>query len=498
MAPMAVRSNMLYGRSLLVCALVSICHPLFADEASTSKRLEQAKRSEPELIAFLSRMPKGADLHNHVTGAIYSDFILDNAVKQGLYFDTKTSGFAKDSGDGRVPASALLTNNALLYQYLNKVSMRGWYPNTTSGHDHFFETFDIIGSGFTGWSTEDLLVEVLRRNQMQSVQYMELMTQCGPSEQLNAFYQDPPPVDDFEKAYQALRPKMAALAKAEPAYMNARAKTLAARLDPTRPIDVRYIMQLNRLSTNSVFFSTACAAMTLMRADRRVVALNIVAPEDHPNARNNFDMQMKMLDWLWRRFGKPNITLHAGELTLQYSPVEVMRDRIRKSIEVGHAKRIGHGVSIAWERDLPGLFKEMREKGIMVEICLTSNASILGVSGLEHPFLLYRRAGIPLNLNTDDEGVSRSNLTNELVRAVRTYNLHYSDLKQLARNSIEFSFLPGQSLYRNRDYRKLIKGFDGVRKPQWSPSISAQGAMRQSDKLRVQVRLERAWAQFER
>ena len=140
----------------------------------------------------------------------------------------------------------------------------------------------------------------------------------------------------------------------------------------------------------------------------------------------------------------------------------------------------------------------MREKGIMVEICLTSNASILGVSGLEHPFLLYRRAGIPLNLNTDDEGVSRSNLTNELVRAVRTYNLHYSDLKEFARNSIEYSFLPGQSLYRNRDYRKLIKGFDGVRKPQWSPSISAQGAMRQSDKLRVQVRLERAWAQFER
>ncbi len=488
---------MLFRRSLLILALVCASLVAPADESVVAKRFEAAKRSEPQLIEFIKAMPKGADLHNHVTGAIYSDFILDHAVKEGLYFDTKTSGFAKEAGEGRVPASTLLTNNALLDQYLDHVSMRGWFPNTEDGHDEFFDTFGIISTGFTGWSTDDLLVEVLRRNQLQHVQYMELMTQCGPSDQLNAFYQNPPPIDDFEEAYQSLKPKMEALAKAEPAYMDARSKALAARLDPNRPIDVRYIMQLNRLSSNPVFFATACAAMTLIKADKRVVALNIVAPEDHPNARNNFDMQMKMLDWLWRRFGKPNITLHAGELTLKYSPVEVMKDRIRKSIEIGHAKRIGHGVSIAWEDDLQGLFKEMRDKGILVEICLTSNASILGVSGDRHPFELYRANHIPICLNTDDEGVSRSNLTNELVRAVRTYNLSYRDLKEFARNSLEYSFLSGESLYVDRNYGKLRSGFDGVRKRSWTPSRAALKQMAESDKLRVEVRLERAFSNFE-
>src|SRR5688572_6576004 len=85
----------------------------------------------------------------------------------------------------------------------------------------------------------------------------------------------------------------------------------------------------------------------------------------------------------------------------------------RTSIETGHARRIGHGVSIAWEDDLPGLLKKMKADGVAVEVCPSSNASILGTEGDRHPSRLYRRAGVPVTLNTDDEGISRSNLTME-------------------------------------------------------------------------------------
>jgi adenosine deaminase len=62
------------------------------------------------------------------------------------------------------------------------------------------------------------------------------------------------------------------------------------------------------------------------------------------------------------------------------------------------------------------------------------------VKGNDHPFPIYRTYGVPVELSTDDEGVSRSDLTQEFERAVLTYQLSYADVKQLAQNSIEYSF----------------------------------------------------------
>src|SRR5207302_4459645 len=64
-----------------------------------------------------------------------------------------------------------------------------------------------------------------------------------------------------------------------------------------------------------------------------------------------------------------------------------------------------------------------------------------------HPFETYRRFGVPVTLSTDDEGVSRIDLTHEYLRAALTYDLSYEELKTLARNSLEYAFLPGESLW---------------------------------------------------
>jgi len=54
-------------------------------------------------------------------------------------------------------------------------------------------------------------------------------------------------------------------------------------------------------------------------------------------------------------------------------------------------------------------------------------------------------------LSTDDEGVSRIDITREYVRAALDYHLSYQDLKQLARTGMEHSFLPGESLWAAPD-----------------------------------------------
>jgi adenosine deaminase len=91
----------------------------------------------------------------------------------------------------------------------------------------------------------------------------------------------------------------------------------------------------------------------------------------------------------------------------------------------------------------------------MVEVNLTSNDVILNVKGNDHPFMLYRKAGVPVALSTDDEGVSRIDLTHEYVRAADTYPLSYHDLKLMVRTSIEHSFLPGDSLFERVTPEKL-------------------------------------------
>jgi len=139
----------------------------------------------------------------------------------------------------------------------------------------------------------------------------------------------------------------------------------------------------------------------------------------------------------------------------------------------------------------------MRREGIAVEICLSSNASILGVSGREHPLHLYRSNGVPVFLNTDDEGVSRSTLTLEWIRAIRDQGISYQELKEMARNSIEYSFLRGQSLYQGRSYDHLNPAFLKCRQPSWKPNPAAERLLRSSEKMRVQLRLERAITAFE-
>src|SRR5437588_12412498 len=88
---------------------------------------------------------------------------------------------------------------------------------------------------------------------------------------------------------------------------------------------------------------------------------------------------------------------------------------------------------------------------MMGEISLTSSDRVLGGSGKNQPFPLYRQFGVPVALATDDEGVSRIDLTHEYVSAVQTYGLSYRDLKQMVRTSLEHTFLSGESLWRAPD-----------------------------------------------
>jgi adenosine deaminase len=186
-------------------------------------------------------------------------------------------------------------------------------------------------------------------------------------------------------------------------------------------------------------------------ADPRFVGINLVMPEDGYTAMADYALHMRMVGFLHTLYPKIHISLHAGEIAPGFVPYEGLCCHIRLAVEEAKAERIGHGVDIIYENNPHALLKEMAANHVMVEISLTSNDVILGVNGKDHPFLLYRMFGVPVALSSDDEGVSRIDLTHEYVRAVQTYDLHYADLKRMVRTSLEHSFLPGASLWSAPD-----------------------------------------------
>jgi adenosine deaminase len=144
------------------------------------------------------------------------------------------------------------------------------------------------------------------------------------------------------------------------------------------------------------------------------------------------------------------------------------------------------------------LLKEMAAGHVMVEINLSSNDVILGVRGKEHPLPIYRRSGVPVALSTDDEGVSRIDLTNEYVRAVQTYGFTYAELKKMARTGLEHSFLPGASLWEKQDVftptaADCARDTLGTEKP----SNGCATFLKSSAKVREQWELERRFRAFE-
>jgi aminodeoxyfutalosine deaminase len=125
------------------------------------------------------------------------------------------------------------------------------------------------------------------------------------------------------------------------------------------------------------------------------------------------------------------LTAHAGETTGPES--------IWGALNIG-AERIGHGLSAQHD---PELMEILSERQIPVEICMTSNVRTGSCPSLgEHPVRRYFESGLMITLNSDDPALFGSDLTGEYRLAEQEFCFTAEQLRELAANSIEASFLP--------------------------------------------------------
>jgi adenosine deaminase len=248
-----------------------------------------------------------------------------------------------------------------------------------------------------------------------------------------------------------------------------------------------------------VVFAQMLLGFELMAADGRFVGVNLVMPEDDPVARRDYRLHMQMLNFLRSWYPRGHITLHAGELTEAFAPPDDLTFHIRDAVLTGQAERIGHGVDIAGETNADDTLRTMAERHVLVEIALTSNEQILDVSGKDHPFPLYRGSGVPVALVTDDEGVSRTDLTAQYERAVTSYDLSYADLKMMARAALQHGFLQGDDLWQGPDDFQPAKACSREQPgAATTRSASCKDLLRSSAKARAEWAQEAEFSRFER
>jgi adenosine deaminase len=508
-----------YTASFAACLVASLALVSAAATAQTPPAEARAARAfqaaaqagAPALRVFLDQFPKGADLHVHLSGAVYAETFIRDAGEDGLCVDPASLSFAKPPcAPPLLPAAQLPAHQELYDRLIDAFSMRGFVPTPGfSGHDQFFSTFarfDGIGKRHIG----EWVDEVASRAAAQNQQYLELMETPIFSHAAQIAHQNP-----LNEDFAQYRQTLLALGLRDEVFVDREdvraAETLRRQIEhcgtpqaaPACQVQIRYIYQVLRgFAPEQVFAQTLLAFETVQASldahEPGFVGLNFVMPEDGFLSMRDYTLQMKMLDYLHTVYPRVPISLHAGELAQGLVPPEGMRFHIRQAVELGHAARIGHGVDVMHEENAAALLKEMAAKHVMVEINLSSNEGILGVKGAAHPFPLYRAAHVPVALSTDDEGVSRIDLTGEYVRAALDYRLTYADLKQLARTGMEHNFLSGASLWAAPD---VFTAANAVCKGQTpgteKPTPACKSFLDGSEKAAAQWELEGRFRAFE-
>lgn len=434
----------------LLCCSASIS---FANQEKNVQQYLQSISQDPNaLYQFFKEMPKGGELHYHLSGGAYPEMVLNTALQQAYCFNPKTwqALYQPDACAG-ISSSTLKDNPDNYQKIIRAWSLQDFIPSSSeSNADHFFNYF-AKSYAISERNYPVLLVDILQRAADQNESYLEIMVLPALSAWDKIALPRLESPKDFSKLYgfliknrefhQAVDEDVKHIAQ-----MWSKTRELLAcdqkNPQPACRIEVRFQQYALREQSIEKVFAQALLAFLVTQKSPYVVGVNFVQREDGFLALKDYREHMQVFDFLYHQYPQVPIALHAGELSLNLVSPEALRFHIQAAIQQGHARRIGHGVDIAYENNAEAILQMMRVQGIPVEVNLTSNAAILGVAGKQHPLNYYIAHQVPVVLSTDDEGILRTDLTTQYVAAVMQHHLSYANIKVINRNALVFSFLP--------------------------------------------------------
>ena len=411
--------------------------------------LANNKKSDALFVNF----PKGGDLHLHLAGAVYPEEFILIGQHNDYCIDLKTfTAYPKPQCRAHLPMAQL--SKTLYKQTIAEWSLKNiTEKDAVTAHDHFFDAFKKF-INITNLERANMLHVILRRAAIHHIRYLEIMNTLDnnlsatiASEIIynNNFKKLQKIIEnkDLDKNITATEKDLEQLQLKTNKLLGCDKNAQAIGCQ----VHYKFMYEILREQAPQKVFASLLFGFKLASKNSDVVGINLSQAEDGRIASRDYRLHMQMIRFLKKQFPKVKISLHAGELTPTLVNSKDLQFHIQSAIKTAGAKRIGHGISIQYEKNLTDLIDMMKKKNVLVEINLSSNQKILGITGEKHPLSFYLKSKILVALSTDDEGLLRSSLSDEYQNAYKKHALTYCQLKQLSRNALTYSFLPGQSLW---------------------------------------------------
>jgi adenosine deaminase CECR1 len=431
--------------------------------ADFAQRFEEIKSnaSPRELYAFLFALPKGGDLHHHNGLSIYADVWYRAATspktleRNSFYTLTEfrnCPGFPDSTLRYSTIQKATWTELSPCaqsqYRPLQSLSPEGkaaWISalildQPGEGRDEFFERIvprlgDLNRDPYV---LADAMAENLKLFGAEGIRYIE--SQWIPSGTRDGAGKVIPP----EEANRIVRDRLQ--------QADVRASGVELRF---QDVIIRYRPDAEQ--------QLEAAYDWVSRHRDTWVGINMAGRED--NDKGSALRFLPTYRKLRRTYSDIPLSIHAGE---KDNPGHEVRDTLLLG-----ATRIGHGVNLITD---PEAMLLMRNGKYLVEINLVSNKVLEYVPDTaQHPFPEYLRFGIPVCLNTDDRGSWDSNMTDEYYTAVTNFRLSWNEIRQLGRNSLEYSFAEASLRAKMlREYDAALAAFEArFAGPDWQEKLRA-------------------------
>lgn len=432
---------MLFARSyrlLFILLFTSFIAPVWAKSSSQSMddwfRNFKQTASPQALYQFLYQMPKGGDLHHHLSGSGYGkwwfELAADSEKNGGYSYYTRVKNnncepygvntfsinavtflFHTISQHTWSELSACRQQEYRALSQLNEAQIQGFIQSLEldkpyEGQDEFFERHwqrlnELIANPHI---MANILLRNMQEYQQENLLYLE-------TQQNLRFMKRPDGSFYSEDEALAIFTTMLSSAEAKLTGVTVKFQYALVRFTPNTDAQLKWIYAF--VDNHRDYY----------------VGINLVGREDDPKGHPlNF---LSTLRSLRTRYPKINLAFHAGE---SVSPSENIRDTLLLGVD-----RIGHGINLLSD---PDTYLLMRNNRYLIETNLISNFKLEYIQDFsQHPFPQYLRTGIPTALSTDDRGMWDARLTDEFYVAVTQFNLSWQELKLLSRNSLAFSFL---------------------------------------------------------
>jgi adenosine deaminase CECR1 len=438
-------------KTTLTILLFALAQPAAADWFEDLK----ASATPQDLYRVLYYMPKGGDLHNHLSGSNFSEWWYELALlekKRGYHYYTKVriENCAQYGANSFGPAPYyLMFRNISAHEFnalgdcekreykrledLDETEKSGWFDSIRldkpfEGRDEFFQTHWPRLNALTQnpWLQAEMLVRNMQAFGAEGVRYLEPQVAIGNFEDADGSTVSP------EQTAEILRQRLRQ-PDAIATGVTVRFQVAILRFAPSAEGYLRRVYEF--VDANNDLF----------------VAVNFVGREDNDKG---YPLRfLQTLRELRHNYGGVKLSIHAGE-------VDEPNYHVRDTLLLG-ADRIGHGLNLITDS---GTMLLMRHGPYLIEINLISNLLLDYVDDYsQHPFPEYLRTGIPVALSTDDRGMWDSNLTDEFFVAVTEFDLSWDEVTTLSRNSLRHAFLEEplkQELLQDLDARLAKFGRD--------------------------------------